>query len=129
MNIDYRTKYKAFNLIFGLAWAVMFGLQLGVNEEFHWIHYGWILLSAAYFSRYLYQLRYPYLVVEDGHLVKNGPLGQRMALAEIVQVRSFAGEYILRSESGKMRVDRQILAPESLPILLGLLENLDVERR
>lgn len=89
--------------------------------------YGWILLSAGYFSMWLYQRRYRYLIVEDGYIVKNGPLGQRMALGEIGQVRKFAGEYILRSGKGELRVDSQIMAPESLPILLGFLENLDVE--
>jgi len=127
MKIDFRTKYRITNPILGSVWAIMFVLQLVFKEELQWVDYGWVLLSAGYFSIYLYQRLYGYLIVEDGYLLKNGPLGQRMALAEIGQVRKFAGEYILSSGKAELRVDTQIMAPEPLPILLGFLENLDVE--
>ena len=127
MKIQYKKRQLNFNLIFGIIWLTYFLIQLIFDKEIHWIDYGWILISLAYFGIYFYQKKYKYVSIENGILTVNGPLGKKLNLTEIKRVKKFAGDYILKSDKKDLTINTQIIDPNSLAELNAELEKLNVE--
>ena len=127
MKIQYKKRQLNFNLIFGIIWLTYFLIQLIFDEEIHWIDYGWILISLAYFGIYFYQKKYKYVSIENGILTVNGPLGKKLNLTEIKRIKKFAGDYILKSDKKDLTINTQIIDPNSLAELNAKLEKLNVE--
>ena len=127
MKIQYKKRQLNFNLIFGIIWLTYFLIQLIFDKEIHWIDYGWILISLAYFGIYFYQKKYKYVSIENGILTVNGPLGKKLNLTEIKRIKKFAGDYILISDKKDLTINTQIIDPNSLAELNAELEKLNVE--
>lgn len=127
MKIQYKKRQLNFNLIFGIIWLTYFLVKLIFDEEIHWIDYGWILISLAYFGIYFYQKKYKYVSIENGILTVNGPFGKKLNLNEIKRIKKFAGDYILKSDKKDLTINTQIIDPNSLAELNAELEKLNVE--
>ena len=127
MKIKYKPKHLNINLIFGLFWLIWFFIGVFGKEEPNWTDYGWIVISLMYLGMYFYQKNYNYLSIENGFIKQNWPFGKKMNLNEIKRIRHFAGEYILKSELNKMKINIQLINEESLLELKTELKKLDVE--
>ena len=127
MKIGYKKRHLNINLIVGLIWLVWFFIGVFVKEEPNWTDYGWIVISLMYLGMYFYQKNYNYLTIENGFIKQNWPFGKKMNLNEIKRIRHFAGEYILKSELKKMKINIQLINEESLLELKTELKKLDVE--
>ena len=127
MRIKYKPKHLNINLIFGLFWLIWFFIGVFGKEEPNWTDYGWIVISLMYLGMYFYQKNYNYLTIENGFIKQNWPFGKKMNLNEIKRIRHFAGEYILKSELKKMKINIQLINEESLLELKTELKKLDVE--
>ncbi|GAA4520829.1 hypothetical protein [Sphingobacterium thermophilum] len=127
MKIQYKKRQLNFNLIFGIIWLTYFLVKLIFDEEIHWIDYGWILISLAYFGIYFYQKKYKYVSIENGILTVNGPFGKKLNLNEIKQIKKFAGDYIIKTDNKELTINTQIIEPNSLAELNAELEKLNVE--
>lgn len=127
MKIEYKKRQLNFNLIFGILWLSYFLAQLFLQDELHWIDYGWIFISLAYFGTYFYLKKYNYVTIENGSIKVNGPFGKQLNLTEIKQIRKFAGDYILKTDHKELTINTQLIDPNSLTELNAELENLDVE--
>ena len=127
MKIGYKKRHLNVNLIFGLFWLLWFFIGVFGKEEPNWTDYGWIVISLMYLGMYFYQKNYNYLTIENGFIKQNWPFGKKMNLNEIKRIRLFAGEYILKSELKKMKINIQLINEESLLELKTELKKLDVE--
>lgn len=127
MKIRYKKQQLNFNLIFGIIWLTYFLIQLIFDKEIHWIDYGWILISLAYFGIYFYQKKYKYVSIENGILTVNGPFGKKLNLTEIKRIKKFAGDYIIKTDKKGLTINTQIIEPISLAELNTELEKLNVE--
>ena len=127
MKIGYKKRHLNVNLIFGLIWLVWFFIGVFGKEEPNWTDYGWIVISLMYLGMYFYQKNYNYLTIENGFIKQNWPFGKKMNLNEIKGIKHFAGEYILKSELKKMKINIQLINEESLLELKTELKKLDVE--
>lgn len=127
MKIRYKKRHFRVNLIFGIVWLVWFFLGILFNDEMHWIDYGWLLISAMYLGFYFYQRKNQYLVIEDGVLKENSIFGKEMNLKEVKWIKSFAGDYILKSETKKLQINTQIIDPDSLADLNTELKKLNAD--
>jgi hypothetical protein len=127
MKIGYKKRHLNVNLIFGLFWLLWFFIGVFGKEEPNWTDYGWIVISLMYLGMYFYQKNYNYLTIENGFIKQNWPFGKKMNLNEIKGIKHFAGEYILKSELKKMKINIQLINEESLLELKTELKKLDVE--
>ena len=126
MRIQYKKRHLNVNLIFGLFWLLWFFIGVFGKEEPNWTDYGWIVISIMYLGMYFYQKNYNYLTIENGFIKQNWPFGKKMNLNEIKRIRHFAGEYILKSELKKMKINIDLIESESLSKLKTELKKLDV---
>ena len=105
MRIRYKKKQVNLNLYLGIIWFANGIVQTVFNENSSWFDYFWFLLSGTYLIIYFYQKKEKYLTVENGIIKQNWPLGKKMKLNEIKRIKHFAGEYILKSELKKMKIN------------------------
>ena len=68
-----------------------------------------------------------YLIIEKDVLKQNYIFGKKMELSEIKSIKHFAGEYILRTDKRKMRIDIGSIEKNSLAELRDELKKLDVQ--
>ena len=127
MRIRYKKKQVNLILYLGLLWLVNGIFQIVFNENPKEIHYYWFVLSGLHLIIYFYQKKGEYLTIENGIIKQNWPFGKKINLDEVKNIRHFAGEYILKSESQKMKIDIQLIDEESLPTLKAELKKLNVE--
>jgi hypothetical protein len=76
---------------------------------------------------YLYiKVKY-YLSIENNIIKQNYIFGKKMKFSEIKSIKHFAGEYILRTDTKKMRIDIGSIEKSSLVDLKGELKKLDAQ--
>ena len=127
MRIQYEKKQVNLNLYLGLLWLVNGIFQTVRNENVDLFDYFWFLISGIYLLIYFYQKMEKYLTLENGIIKQNWPFGKKMKLKEITGIKHFAGEYILKSELKKMKINIGLIQSESLSELKTELKKLNVE--
>jgi len=118
MKIHYTKKRLRSNLIQGLIWLV-FSITLMVSDAF-WANgmvIGYLVIAAMFLGSYFYERHYQYLTLEGETIQKNTLIGKPIRLSAIRRIKKFAGDYILETETAKMTINTQIIAPDSLEIL------------
>ena len=116
MKIRYRKKIVNSNLILGVVWLVFGAVQAIFIEDSNPFNYAWFVLSGVYFALYF-----------NGVIKQNWPLGKEMNLKEIKQIKHFAGEYILKSETKKLTINIDLIDERSLEELKIELKKLNVD--
>ena len=127
MRILYEKKQVNLNLYLGLLWLVNGIFQTVKNENIDLFDYFWFLISGIYLLIYFHQKKEKYLTLENGIIKQNWPFGKKLKLKEIKEIKHFAGEYILKSELKKMKINIGLIETESLSELKTELKKLDVE--
>ncbi len=122
LYIKKRRKYDLFYTIFCLLIGV---LSLFFSETNHKFFYLYMPLGLISLYRYI-KVKY-YLIIEKDVLKQNYIFGKKMELSEIKSIKHFAGEYILRTDTRKMRIDIGSIDQSSLLDLKGELKKLDVQ--
>ena len=117
-----RRKYDLFYIIFCLLIGM---LSLFLSETNHMFIYLYMPLGLISLYRYI-KVKY-YLIIEKDVLKQNYIFGKKMELSEIKSIKHFAGEYILRTDTRKMRIDIGSIDQSSLLDLKGELKKLDVQ--
>ena len=117
-----RRKYDLFYIIFCLLIGM---LSLFLSETNHMFIYLYMPLGLISLYRYI-KVKY-YLIIEKDVLKQNYIFGKKMELSEIKSIKHFAGEYILRTDTRKMRIDIGSIDQSSLLDLKGELKTLDVQ--
>lgn len=127
MNIDYKKRHLNINLILGLVWLAFFFFGVFGKEEPNWTDYGWGVIALLYLAMYAYQKHYKYLSIKDGTICINGPLRKKVNLSDVTQIKKFAGDYILITDTKKLTISTQSIDPDALTKLTAELEKMDVE--
>lgn len=129
MKIDYKKRQQILSLVLGSLCLLWFFLGVAVKEDSHWTDYGWLFIALLHLGVYFYRRKYAYLIIENGRITVNGPLGKSMELSEIKRIKKFAGDYILKADNKELSFSTQLIAPNSLTRLNSELEKLNVEWR
>jgi len=115
------------NLIFGLVWLVWFLVGMITKNELSWIDYGWMVISGLYLALYYHQRKNKYVTIEDGVIKKNEWFGKKLPLAEVKEIREFAGNYIVKTDERELIINTEIIDPEEIPELIEALKQLPGE--
>ncbi len=127
MKIQYKKRYININLAFGILWFAYFIAKLILEDELSKIDYVWLLISAAYWGIYFYQLKYKYISIENGIISKKGPLGKKMPLADINMIKRSRNYYTLKTGKNILSINIQIIDSDSLSLLKNELKKLNVK--
>ena len=92
----------------------------------HGIDYAWIGLAGLSIGTYFYEYKNQYLTIENGHIFKNYPFGNKIKLTDINRIKKFAGDYILKTDNLELTINTQLIDEKSLKDLYSILEKLDL---
>lgn len=127
MKIKFKSRHLKCNLIFGIFWIIFFILGTILQDELHWMDFGYLVIAVLYLGLYFYQRGNQYLIIENGSIKFNRPFGSKLDLTEVKAIRKFAGDYILKSDKKDFTINTQLIEPESLAILNSELNKMGVE--
>jgi|SRR5690606_10117446 len=127
MKIEYKKRHLNVNLILGITMLTFGLLNLGYDGNNSWSDYGYIVFAVCYLFLYFYQKQYKYLTIQNGVLNINGSLGKKINLTEVIHIKKFAGDYILKTNKKKLTINTHIIDPKSLTELNAELKKLRVE--
>lgn len=128
MKIRFKKKRLYIHLILGLAWTVLGVLKILEDKDLGWLDYGFLVIGILYIGHYLYDLTNQYLTVENGTIRKNRlyGLGKKINLDEINWIKTFAGDYTLKTETKELKINTELIDEESLSELNKILGNLNL---
>ena len=125
MKILYNKKKRKYDLFQGIFWILLFVLGILFSDRKNVFFYLNLIMGLVHIYLYL-KVKY-YLIIEKDVLKQNYIFGKKMELSEIKSIKHFAGEYILRTDKRKMRIDIGSIEKSSLLDLKGELKKLDVQ--
>lgn len=112
----------------GLVWCCFGLVFMYFAENIKLLDYGYLFLGLAYFGLFFYEKHHQYFTIENGLLKHHALLGNKQInLEEIIQIKKFAGEYILKTNNTQFTIVPKIIEPDSLKLLMKELESLNVE--
>jgi hypothetical protein len=127
MKIHYTKKRLRAHLIQGMVWLIFSLTLMGIDTSFpNGMDTGYLLIAALFMGSYFYERHYQYLTLDEDTIQKNSLIGKPMRLNEIQRIKKFAGDYILETETAKMTINTQIIAPDSLKMLDEALAGLEL---
>lgn len=127
MKIRFKKKYRINNLILGLLYLILVILKIIFSEKTHWTDFGFILGSIIFIFQFLYSTKFPYLLIEKGIILINGPLGKKITVDDIEYVRTFYGDFIFHTKSKEITISTEHLESSSKKTLQLKLEELGVK--
>ena len=125
MKILYSKKKRKYDLFQGIFWILLFAIGVLFSDRKNVFFYLNLIMGLVHIYLYL-KVKY-YLIIEKDVLKQNYIFGKKMELSEIKSIKHFAGEYILRTDKRKMRIDIGSIEKSSLLDLKGELKKLDVQ--
>lgn len=126
MHIKYSKKRLNYNLIFGLIWLLIFVAYLFLKTN-SFLKYGYLFIGILFLSTYFFEKTKQYLTIENGVITKNQLFPKRIELDKITDIRYFAGEYKLISDTSEMRIITSIIEKQSLEDLKALMDTLKLK--
>jgi len=125
LKILYSKKKRKYDLFQGIFWILLFAIGVLFSDRKNVFFYLNLIMGLVHIYLYL-KVKY-YLIIEKDVLKQNYIFGKKMELSEIKSIKHFAGEYILRTDKRKMRIDIGSIEKSSLLDLKGELKKLDVQ--
>ena len=125
MKILYSKKKRKIDLFQGLFWILLFVLGLLFSDRKNVFFYLYLIMGLIHIYLY-FKVKY-YLSIENNIIKQNYIFGKKMDFSEIKSIKHFAGEYILRTDKRKMRIDIGSIEKSSLAELRDELKKLDVK--
>lgn len=124
MKFRYKKKSVIKYLIIGLIWAVTDIAILFIYRSIAFTEYIWIIMGLYFIANAAYMYYKPYLIIEDGVLIKNTLKPKSIRLEDITEMNRTHGKYTLTTNSTNFEFDKNFLEPESFLILDDILNNL-----
>jgi hypothetical protein len=126
MKIAYKKRHLKVNLFLGIMWLVLAFLNFNYGET-NWISYGYLVLALLYLTRWFYQSQYKYLTIDNGIIKENWPFGKEINLADIENVKYFAGDLILKTNNSQLTIHKQLIDEKSFTDLENELKGLNIQ--
>ena len=129
MKIKFKKKRLYTNLLLGLIWSVLGVISLLGDDNLRWIDYGYLIIGTLYIGHYLYDLINQYLIIKNGSLHKNILYGftNKINLNEIKLIKKNAGNYTLKTETNKFKINTELIEERSLIELNKILGELNLQ--
>ncbi len=125
MKILYNKKRRKYELFQGIFWILLFVLGILFSDRKNVFFYLYLIMGLIHI--YLHLKVKHYLSIENNIIKQNYIFGKKINLSEIKSIKHFAGEYILRTDKRKMRIDIGSIEKSSLAELRDELKKLDVQ--
>lgn len=128
MLIRYKKSRLRLSLILGLFWFLI-GFSSFLIDNSFFSKYGGVLIGTLYLSIYFFEIKKQFLKIEEGVLTKNSLFPKRIHLSDIIQIKKFAGDITLITDTDKMLIHKDLINPESFKELELVLQGLALKKQ
>lgn len=126
LKIKYSEKRRKFCFVFSMVWFFLILAQFLASKQVHWFDY--IMPILGFLTTFFYALQYycPYLIIQNGMLMTELPFGKKIFLNDVIQIKSFAGDIILKGKYNEVRIITELMDPNEVARLKEELKKLNV---
>jgi len=126
LTIPYTSKRLRNTLLLSLLyWAICLMNILGA-DNFGYLQIGFLILAILSTLAYFRERKKQYLTISEGMIKRNDIWGKKIRLDEVVHIEKYAGDYILKTPTKKLRIDTHIILPEALEELEEVLNQIQL---
>jgi hypothetical protein len=127
MKIKFNKKRIAYNLIFSIVFIVM-GLYNIFSEHIKWNKSSALIIGSLSLITTIFEIITHYIVINNGTLRKYSfwAFHKDIELQNIVEIKSVADNYILFTETTKLKIQVELIADDSLEDLKRILSELNL---
>lgn len=115
-------------LIFGIILLIL-GTTAIILDSGNIFKYGYTFIGILFLGSYLFENSKQYLSIENGTISKNHLVPKTIKLNEIMSIKKFAGDYILKTKTTELTISTELIEKSSLAKLDAVLENLNLETK
>jgi hypothetical protein len=128
MKIRFKKKRLYMSALLGIVWTGLGIYNIIEDENLRWMDYVYLLVGILYIGHYLFDFKNQYLRIESGTIRKNRlyGYGKKINLNEINSIKKFAGDYTLKTDTQKLKINTELIEEKSLAELNEILQNLNL---
>lgn len=104
MTVNYSKKRLFFNLFLGILWFFIGASYLVGEEKQMWHHYGFLVIGLLYLSTFLFEFFKKYFKITSQEIVLFGLKNKKIAFKDLVEIKYFAGDYILKDKNQSITI-------------------------
>ena len=128
MKIKYKQSRLYTNLIFGLLWMTLGIFAIIEKEKFRWYDMIYIVFGLIYSAQSAYEYYYQHLTLTKDFICQHALFeNKQIKLADIINVKSIAGDYIIKTKTDELYINSNLLDKKSLNQFIEKLKTLEVE--
>lgn len=129
MIVPYNKKRLKLNLYLAVVWLMLGIFQMFLMKDQPWLGLGWIALSMIYLAIFIYRKKNHYITISPEFVKQNWPFGKKLRVVEIVDIRYFSQDYIVKTNSEELRINTNLIDEASLDALKDMLLNINVNKK
>lgn len=127
MKIKFNKKRIVYNLIFSIVFIVL-GLYNIFSEYIKWNKSSALIIGSLCLVTTIFEIITHYIVIKNGTLRKYSfwAFHKDIELQNIIEIKSVADDYIVFTETTKLKIQVELIADDSLEELKRILSELDL---
>ena len=128
MKIKFKKKKLVYELIPAIFWTAIAIESIISTEKIRWTKFGLLFFGLYYLVLFIFNSINQYLTIENGIVQKNGlfKFRKKINLADIIEIKTFAGDYTLITQTTELKIQVELIADDSLVELKRILSELDL---
>lgn len=126
MKIKYKKKRLYANLTIGVVWVILGIINLILEEKIEWNDYGYLAIGVLYIGLFFYEILNQYLTIDQGMIKKHSIFKKEIHINDITWIKKFAGDYTLKTDTQKLKINTELIEPKSLEELNKILRELNL---
>ena len=126
LKIIYNKTRTSFYFIMGVTWSLL-GLGYFFSSKHDFSGYLNLALGLLHFAVYHYYKHYGYLTISNDIIKKRDHpfFNKSIAIKDIKSIGEIHGDYVLKTETEKIRIDITVISEESKKVLENFITELE----
>lgn len=128
MKLKFKKKRFAYNFLLGVFWTGIALDSILKLEKIRWTKYILLALGISYLAKFLYEIKYQYIIIKDGTLQRSGlfHFHRKINLNEVYAIKELHGTYYLKTNTTIFKINTDLIDTTSLLQLHSVLKELNL---
>jgi len=125
-KINFKKRLIINNLILAFVWSIL-AIFMFIDQQkpmSSWLQVFGIIIALCYILHSIYLIYFPYIEINEKYILINGPLGRKIPITEIKEIRHKFGDFIIVTEKTESNVAIQSIDSDQIRPLFEQLNSL-----
>lgn len=114
MKFPFSKKSVNKNLYLGILWIIIAIIYLLAYDNVKWYFYPTLILGIIYLGIYVYEFQLNYIEISENKIIINSLPRKELNLNEIIDIKYFAGDYILSTPNNSIKIIKSQISKEHI---------------